>query len=221
MARTLPIGNWNSSSGGCLSTAPVVSRKKRKTHSISKPQSGGRAEHAASATELPKGALELFTRRVQPLLVNNCTASGCHRPEGPTEFSLSRAILYGESNQKTTHHNLSAALAQIDRTNPTQSPLLVVPLKPHGGLDHAIFPPHRRTLRQLLVQWVTLVTDEVQLPYLAELDQPTIFLPPRLVPSQTDGTTRGDAGHSLATAASAGGSATSPLWGYPAGATAA
>ena len=156
----------------------------RKTHSISKPQSGGRAEHAAPATKLPKGALELFTRRVQPLLVNNCTASGCHRPDGPTEFSLSRALLYGESNQKTTQHNLSAALSQIDRTNPTQSPLLVVPLKPHGGLDHAIFPPHRRTLRQLLVQWVTLVTDEVQSPYLAELDQPTIFLPPRLVPSQ-------------------------------------
>jgi len=92
--------------------------------------------------------------------------------------------LHGESNQKTTQHNLSEALSQIDRTDPTQSPLLVIPLKPHGGLDHAIFPPHRRALRQLLVQWVALVTDEVQSPYLAELDQPAIFLPSQLIPSQ-------------------------------------
>ncbi len=158
--------------------------EEKKIETISKPQESGRAENPESPIELPRGALELFTRRVQPLLVNNCTTSGCHRPKGPTEFSLSRALLYGESNRKTTQHNLSEALSQIDRTDPTQSPLLVIPLKPHGGLDHAIFPPHRRALRQLLVQWVALVTDEVQSPYLAELDQPAIFLPSQLVPSQ-------------------------------------
>ena len=158
--------------------------EEKETETISKPQESGSAGDLESPIELPKGALELFTRRVQPLLVNNCTASGCHRPKGPTEFSLSRALLHGESNQKTTQHNLSEALSQIDRADPTQSPLLVIPLKPHGGLDHAIFPPHRRALRQLLVQWVALVTDEMQSPHLAEVDQPTIFLPSQLVPSQ-------------------------------------
>jgi hypothetical protein len=156
----------------------------KKIDSISKPQSDNRTEHVVSTPELPKGALELFTRRVQPLLVNNCTGSSCHRPEGPSEFSLNRALLFGESNQKTTQHNLSAALSQVDRTSPSESPLLVVPLRPHGGLDHAIFPPHRRTLRELVVQWVTLVADQKPLPQLAEFEQPRIFLPTQLVPSQ-------------------------------------
>lgn len=108
--------------------------------------------------DIPDVALEVFARRVQPVLVNNCTAGGCHGEGGPSEFQLSRALLYDESTRDSTMGNLAATLAQVDRQQPGRSPLLRMSLEPHGGLREPPFPPHRRELHTLLVQWVELVS---------------------------------------------------------------
>ena len=75
-------------------------------------------EKGIKAADYPDGTLEIFTRRIQPLLVNNCTLVGCHREGGDCEFQLSRALLYGESNQRTTRLNFLATLELIDEETP-------------------------------------------------------------------------------------------------------
>jgi hypothetical protein len=110
--------------------------------------------------DLPNGALEAFTRKVQPVLVNNCTASKCHEPGGPQSFQLNRAVLRGEANRRTTMQNLSAALAIIDREHPEKSELLTVPRQTHGGMNGPIFAARQEQAFKHIADWVALVARE-------------------------------------------------------------
>jgi hypothetical protein len=113
----------------------------------------------AHIKDLPDGALELFTRKVQPILVNNCTLSGCHQPGGAQKFQLDRSLLHGLGNRRTTMHNLSAVLALIDRAQPHLSPLLTVPRQTHGGMEGPIFGPRHAAAFTHLVDWVAMISD--------------------------------------------------------------
>jgi hypothetical protein len=108
--------------------------------------------------DLPSGVVEHFTRRVQPILVNNCTTSGCHQPGGKQAFQLDRASLHGLANRRTTMNNLAATLALVDREQPHLSPLLDIPRQPHGGMPDPLFTPRQRVAFSHLVDWVRLVT---------------------------------------------------------------
>lgn len=107
---------------------------------------------------LPAGALERFTRKVQPVLVNSCTTTGCHQAGSATAFQLDRAIRYDVSNRRSTMSNLAAALTLVDRQNPQQSPLLTVPRQTHGGMEKPVFGPRQEAAYRHLYDWVMLVT---------------------------------------------------------------
>lgn len=109
--------------------------------------------------ELPQGVVERFTRKVQPLLVNNCTTSGCHQAGSEQSFQLDRAVLHGLSNRRITLRNLAAALALVDRDAPQQSDLLSIPRRSHGGMDRPILGPRQETQLTQLFDWVGLVTE--------------------------------------------------------------
>ena len=117
-----------------LSSAPPATQAAAITHvSKAKSQATNRRAPAttptpttAIAADLPEIVVERFTRKVQPVLVNNCTISGCHQPGGRQSFQLDRALLRGEANRRTTMYNLEATLALIDRANPELSPLLTI-----------------------------------------------------------------------------------------------
>jgi hypothetical protein len=109
------------------------------------------------AGDLPEGALERFTRKVQPVLVNNCTTSACHQPGGAQTFQLDRALLRGEANRRTTMQNLKAALALVDRNQPERSPLLTIPRQAHGGMAGPIFGPRHAQAYKHLADWVALL----------------------------------------------------------------
>ncbi|MEX0642423.1 MAG: hypothetical protein WD468_06965 [Pirellulales bacterium] len=111
-----------------------------------------------STSELPDGVVERFTRKVQPLLVNNCTTAGCHRPGSPQSFELDRSLLHGMANRRSTMHNLSAVLVLVDHERPQDSPLLTIPRRDHGGMNHPIFGPRHSSQFQQLVDWVAMVT---------------------------------------------------------------
>jgi hypothetical protein len=118
------------------------------------------AEQEVPATisrDLPPGALEMFTRKVQPVLVNNCTLSKCHEPGGAQAFQLNRAILRGESNRRTTMQNLAAALTLIDREHPEGSKLLTVPRKTHGGMNGPVLGVRQDQAFKHLSEWVALL----------------------------------------------------------------
>jgi hypothetical protein len=112
----------------------------------------------AVADGLPAGAVEQFTRKIQPLLVNNCTSAGCHQHASGQEFRLDRALLHGLSNRRTTLRNLAATLALVDRDAPQRSPLLAIPHEEHGGRQQPLFGPKQDALHKQLVDWVALVT---------------------------------------------------------------
>lgn len=107
--------------------------------------------------DLPDGVVENFTRKVQPVLVNNCTAAKCHEPGGPQAFQLNRAILRGEANRRTTMQNLAAALALVDRENPENSRLLTLPRQTHAGMNGPVMGPRQDQAFQHLADWVALV----------------------------------------------------------------
>jgi hypothetical protein len=109
--------------------------------------------------DVPVTVVERFTRKVQPVLVNNCTASGCHRLDGAEPFQLDRALLHGLTNRRSTMSNLAAALALVDRERPQLSPLLTVPRRAHGGLTKPVFGPRQEQAFQHLVEWVALVSE--------------------------------------------------------------
>jgi hypothetical protein len=108
-------------------------------------------------SDVPDAALELFARKVQPILVNSCTTSGCHQPGGPQSFQLDRAVLRGENNRRSTIRNLEAALALIDLDQPDKSPLLTIPHQRHGGMAAPIFGPRLEPAYKNLAGWVALV----------------------------------------------------------------
>jgi hypothetical protein len=115
-------------------------------------------------TELPPGVVERFTRKVQPVLVNSCTASGCHAVGGTAKFQLDRAVLLGMSNRRTTMNNLAATLSLVDREKPQHSALLTVPRQTHGGMKGPVFGPRREAAFRHLFEWVELVTANTATP---------------------------------------------------------
>jgi hypothetical protein len=117
-----------------------------------------------AVNDLPNGAVELFTRRVQPVLVNNCTTTGCHQSGGAEKFQFDRAVLRGLSNRHSTMNNLAAALALIDRRQPQLSPLLTVTRRTHGGMKRPVFGPRQDAAFRHLVEWVALVTAKTSTP---------------------------------------------------------
>lgn len=121
----------------------------------------------AMARKLPDAVVERFTRKVQPLLVNNCTTAGCHQrpPVGARRddrhFQLDRAILHGMGNRRSTLHNLEATLALVDRSTPQHSPLLTIPRQRHGEAKQPLLGSHEAENFDQLVEWVALVTNAV------------------------------------------------------------
>jgi hypothetical protein len=104
-----------------------------------------------------KEALEVFTSTVQPILHNHCSAAACHGPSAPSSFRLAR-LPYGRlTNQRTTQQNLRAVLRLVDREHPSASPLLTMPLKPHGKAKDAVFKARDAARYRHLVAWVNQV----------------------------------------------------------------
>lgn len=114
-------------------------------------------ELEAVAAELPRGAVERFTRKVQPLLVNGCTAAGCHESGGAQKFQLDRAVLHGLSNRRITLRNLTATLALVDRMSPQQSELLKMARRNHGGRGHAALNSRQASQLKQLTEWLDML----------------------------------------------------------------
>ncbi len=115
---------------------------------------------AASVKDLPPGAVERFTRKVQPLLVNSCTTSGCHQAGSTQDYQLDRAVLHGLANRRITLRNLVATLELVDRDSPQDSALVTIPRRKHGGMDHPIFSSRQETQLTQIIDWVELVAPQ-------------------------------------------------------------
>ncbi len=102
---------------------------------------------------MPPGTVETFVQTIQPLLVNRCGAAACHGQTSPSRFRLLRTPPEGLPSRRVTQRNLYAVLQWIDRAHPEQSPLVTVPLRPHGTARAPVFADHQLTQYRQLVAW--------------------------------------------------------------------
>jgi hypothetical protein len=143
--------------------APVTDHKPTSSPENSAAESTTkRSELEAVAADLPDGSVERFIRKVQPVLVNNCTTSGCHQASSHQQFQLDRAVLYGPVNRRMTLRNLAATLALVDREAPDRSRLLSITNEPHAGQAAPPFGIHQDELHGQLADWVDLVTETMR-----------------------------------------------------------
>ena len=103
---------------------------------------------------LPPKAMETFTQTVQPVLINNCTAAGCHGPQSTTNLRLSRVTTGEAANRRLTQRNLYAVMQYVNSENPAQSPLLTLPAAPHGSAKDAIYTERRAGQYLRIAEWV-------------------------------------------------------------------
>jgi hypothetical protein len=121
---------------------------------------------------LPQGTMETFTHSIQPLLLNNCSKSGCHltRSDGGLKFERIHPRF---SARTSTQRNLEQVLALIDRDNPPASKLLQAPIRPHGTVKSAIFTDRQQGQYRQLVQWVYAVAGARSTPERPTLEERT------------------------------------------------
>ena len=124
------------------------------------------------ARDMPTGTMEDFVRYIQPLLVNRCGAVRCHGSAGENAFLLLRPPSSSRSGRRITQLNLQATLTQIDREDPTRSPLLTTALRPHGTLDISPFAGRRAGQYERLANWVHRVARDPDTVTPASLEQP-------------------------------------------------
>ncbi len=109
---------------------------------------------------LPQKAVETFTQSVQPVLLNDCTGSGCHGSQWEGGMKLSRVAAGRPATRRITQRNLYSVLKYVDRDNPSASRLLSAATRPHGSVEHAIFGEHQASQYRRLAEWVGLVAEQ-------------------------------------------------------------
>ncbi|MFW6168994.1 MAG: hypothetical protein ACODAD_00790, partial [Planctomycetota bacterium] len=85
------------------------------------------------ASGLPAGMVELFTNRIQPLLINHCGTGNCHGPATESKFRLVSPTNSHSLPRRFTQTNLKMALGFVDGERPSQSDLLTRATEAHGG----------------------------------------------------------------------------------------
>ncbi|HLJ11530.1 MAG TPA: hypothetical protein VKU82_10085 [Planctomycetaceae bacterium] len=116
---------------------------------------------AVSLGGLSRESALRFTRRIQPLLVNNCTSAGCHGRESKSEFRLYKVTPGKDANRRSAERNLAEVLQQINLHKPRLSPILTNPRGNHGRRGRPVFSGPRGD-EQLaeLQRWVAEVAGE-------------------------------------------------------------
>ena len=117
---------------------------------------------------------ESFVRRVQPVLVNRCISTDCHGTTGNQQFKMG---IPREPLGSTSQRNLQAVLAYIDLDAPTESPLLLALITPHGGTKTVLSTESGSYIQS--AQWIQQVAKEL----LVE------ERPDKMPKMETDGTT--------------------------------
>ena len=107
---------------------------------------------------LPEGTVESFTQRIQPVLMNHCATAGCHGPTSSAKFQLARVTNTKTSSRRATQRNLLVVLQLVNHDDPLASPLLTVPVRPHGPVQAAIFTDRESAQYRKLVEWVDQAT---------------------------------------------------------------
>lgn len=120
--------------------------------SQSKPQPSENLDRSLSG--LPPHVLEVFTQRIQPLLLNRCGTAGCHGPQSQAQFKLLRQGADKPASRRITQRNLLAATEFVDWTDWQTSPLLAHAARRHGRCKAAPLGGVQSKQYRELAEWV-------------------------------------------------------------------
>jgi hypothetical protein len=109
---------------------------------------------------MPPGTVEVFTNTIQPMLLNQCSTAGCHGPASSTSMRLLRIAPGGTQSRRATQRNLHSVIGLINNDHPEESPLLTVPIRPHGSSHTAIFTSRQTLQYKQLVDWAYSVASK-------------------------------------------------------------
>lgn len=121
----------------------------------------GYAMEVESLGGLSREAGQEFTRRIQPILMHNCTASACHSPLSDNKFKLTLVRQGSVASRSTTEKNLLALLAYIDREQPKSGQLWKLLKTNHGAQGRSIFLGTRgKDQLQACQDWLLSLSDD-------------------------------------------------------------
>jgi len=124
-------------------------------------QAASKSDDAVSLGGLSREQALQFSRRIQPLLVNNCTAAGCHGRDAQSSFRLYKITPGKDANRHAAERNLAEVLECIDLKKPRSSSLLTVPRGKHGRRGRPVFAGQRGDEQFAeLEKWVVAVAHE-------------------------------------------------------------
>lgn len=121
-------------------------------------QTATSSEADTKGLQLTTDSLSLYTRSVQPILMNACAT--CHVTDRGGNFRLVRSYDPGLGNRRTLQANIAAVLNQISTSAPLSSPLLVKSVSVHGGQSHPALKGRQSEPYRLLEDWVRMVSEE-------------------------------------------------------------
>ncbi|MEE2825017.1 MAG: hypothetical protein VYE64_00160 [Planctomycetota bacterium] len=90
----------------------------------------------AAIDSLPKASVGVFKRKIEPLLIRNCSA--CHTDESIEVMPLARLGLNQVIPKRLSQRNLYHVLKQTDLNEPLSSPLFAAAVAPHAGREEPI-----------------------------------------------------------------------------------
>ena len=121
-------------------------------------------EQRDTSLDFSPEVIRMFTRTVQPILLNGCATNACHGSSGPSQWRLHVPLDGFTTTQRLTRQNMEAIRSIIDEARPEASRLITAPSGPHGGLDAAVFSDRNQHQRESLLQWVRLVARQTRPP---------------------------------------------------------
>ncbi len=109
---------------------------------------------------MPPGTMKTFSLAIQPMLLNTCATGVCHGARSANGFRLLRPLAGRAPSRRLIQRNLYSTLKWIDREDPDASPILTIPLAPHGTSSTAIFTSRDVGQCRQLVNWVNEVVNQ-------------------------------------------------------------
>ena len=113
------------------------------------------AELQRFAASIPDESIEIFRKKVQPILQRSCMTADCHGPNTETPYRLLR--IHAKMGRGEILQNLYASVQQINLARPEQSPLLRKPVTPHGNDGRTVVLNQDYATYQILIAWTYLV----------------------------------------------------------------
>jgi len=112
----------------------------------------------ALTKSLPKPAVAMFKRKIEPLIVRSCFASKCHQTEDEI-MPLMRVSRGQLIPRRMSQRNLHSILKHADPNLPLESRLLSAAMTSHGGLEEPIIKPASVQF-DYLTQWLIMVSNK-------------------------------------------------------------